>query len=63
MTKDKFRALCEDVLVPRLSNVLYFELKEVEEHLALMAQELHRLRKGLEDIAASLETGKHEGDR
>lgn len=57
MTKDKFKMLCEQVLIPRLGNLMHLHLTGVHESLDIIARELARTGDRLDRIAA------HLGDR
>jgi hypothetical protein len=54
MTKDKFQILCEQVLIPRLGELLHRQLAERDGMLEIMSQELIRIRELLERIARGL---------
>ena len=54
MTKDKFRELCEEVLIPLLGKLLYHQLAELHDTLEVMAREMVRMGDQMGDIAASL---------
>lgn len=60
MTKDKFQLLCEQVLIPKLGDLLHVQLAERDEALEIMSRELIRMGKRLDRIAAALE---HDGQR
>jgi hypothetical protein len=51
MTTDKFAVLCEQVLIPRLGDLLHTQLAERDDMLDLMARELARIGKHIECIA------------
>lgn len=63
MTKDKFRSLCEQVLFPRLSDVIHRRLAEMFETQDAMARELARVGDGLDRIVAQLERLDDNADR
>jgi len=60
MTKDKFQALCEDVLIPILGKLLHHQLAELHDTLEIMAREMVRMGDQIGDIAASV--AKHNND-
>ena len=60
MTKDKFRILCEDVLIPLLGKLLYHQLAELHDTLEVMAREMVRMGDQIGDTAASVT--KHDDD-
>jgi hypothetical protein len=62
MTNDKFRALCEQVLIPRLGDLLHRQLVELEQTLEIVASELVRIGDRLDHIAADLDAA-HDEDR
>ncbi|MBL6938833.1 MAG: hypothetical protein ISS15_09140 [Alphaproteobacteria bacterium] len=43
MTKDKFQVLCEQVLVPKVGDLLHTQLLELHGTLEIMAAELARI--------------------
>ena len=51
MTKEKFRELCEQVLVPRISDMIHRELTEQEEILGALFRELLRMGDKLDALA------------
>jgi len=42
MTKDKFQALCEQVLIPRIGDLLHERLADIDDTLEIMAREMAR---------------------
>lgn len=54
MTKDKFQVLCEQVLIPRVGDMLHTQLIDILQTLDAMAGELIRLRALLERTAAGV---------
>jgi hypothetical protein len=52
MTNDKFKTLCEQVLVPCIGDLIHGQLGEVHEMLGLIARELARIEEVIEEIAA-----------
>lgn len=54
MTKDKFQVLCEQVLVPRIGDLLHRQLSPVEGSLDAIAHELIRIESVLREIADEL---------
>lgn len=54
MTKDKFQTLCEQVLIPRVGDMLHTQLVDILQTLDAMAGELIRLRALLERTAAGV---------
>lgn len=54
MTKDKFQTLCEQVLIPRMGDMLHTQLVDILQTLDAMAGELIRLRALLERTAAGV---------
>lgn len=54
MTKDKFQALCEQVLIPRLGTLMHQQLTGLHESLDIIARELVRIGERLERITAHL---------
>jgi len=55
MTKDKFQTLYEQVLVPRMSDLMHRQLTSVHEMLDLIAAELTRIESLLDEIAGRLD--------
>lgn len=53
MTKEKFQQLCKQVLVPLIGGLLHRELTEFQASLDAMADEMIRLGKTLDEIAAA----------
>jgi hypothetical protein len=49
MTKEKFRALCEDVLAPKIAERFVTPLNELQEAVDVMAAELLRLSCALDE--------------
>jgi len=62
MTKDKFRELCERVLVPRVSDVLHRELVEQEEILGAIFRELMRVGDKVDALIKVLGMRDDHGD-
>ena len=54
MTNTKFQEMCEQVLIPRLGDFMFHQLKEVHETLEIFADELKRVGDGLDRIATGL---------
>ncbi|HEX3663760.1 MAG TPA: hypothetical protein VHU23_00795 [Rhizomicrobium sp.] len=52
MTNDKFKAMCETILIPRIGEMLHVQLVEVSVTLELMEAELIRIEKQLDAMAA-----------
>jgi hypothetical protein len=52
MTKDKFQSLCDRILVPRMGDLLHQHLSPVHETLEIMAAELVRIGRRLEQLAS-----------
>ena len=52
MTNDKFRELCEKVLIPRIGDLLHPHLIDVSESLDIYAKELIRIGDRLDKMAA-----------
>lgn len=61
MTKDKFQELCERVLIPRIGDVVYRQVSEVNETLESFAREIARIGQRLDRILAQLD--RHDGER
>ena len=55
MTKDNFRALCEQVLVPRLGDIFYRYFAPLEEDIETVMIDVARMAKALDVIAKELE--------
>jgi len=55
MTNDKFRRLCEQVLIPLLGNLIYRHLTTVHEDIDAVARELARVSNRLDTLAQALE--------
>ena len=55
MTKDKFKMLCEQVLIPRLGDFMRFQLTDLHETLEIIERELARVGKGFDRIEAHLD--------
>jgi hypothetical protein len=51
MTKDKFRELCEQVLIPMLGNLMFQQRASHHEALDTIAQELLQIRLVLSRLA------------
>lgn len=51
MTKDKFRELCEQVLIPMLGNLMFQQQASLHEALDTIAQELLQIRLVLSRLA------------
>jgi hypothetical protein len=58
MTKDNFRELCEQVLIPRVGDLLYVQLLEMHATLELQSSELIRIGRRLDIIERHL-AGKY----
>jgi hypothetical protein len=58
MTKDNFRDLCEQVLIPRLGDLLHVQLTEIEQMLEAQSSELIRIGRRLDGIEWHL-SGEH----
>jgi hypothetical protein len=56
MTNDKFRELCEKVLIPRLGDLLHHRLLDMHETLDVIANELLRLGDRVDHLAADVAT-------
>jgi hypothetical protein len=54
MTKDKFRELCEQVLIPRLGDFMHVQLTDLNETLDAVARELVRVGDRLDRVIAHL---------
>ena len=54
MTKDKFRELCEQVLVPRIGDLMHAQLTDVHQTLDVLAGELVRIGNRFDWLAARL---------
>ena len=52
MTKDKFQVLCERILIPRMGDLLHNHLTSVHETLEILAAELVRIERLLNQIAS-----------
>jgi hypothetical protein len=52
MTNDKFKTLCEQILVPRIGDLIHSQLAEVHEILGIIARELARIEEVVDEIAA-----------
>jgi hypothetical protein len=55
MTKDKFKTLCEEVLVPQLGDLMHVQLKDLHETLDIMSEELLRIGNKLEELSGASE--------
>jgi hypothetical protein len=62
MTKDKFRELCEQVLIPLLGNLMFQQQASLHETLDIIAQESVRVRDRLDRIAASIPKNIQDAD-
>jgi hypothetical protein len=62
MTKDKFRELCDQVLVPKISDAMHRELAEQEEILGGIFQELMHVRDKVEALVTVLSMRDEAGD-
>lgn len=51
MTKDKFRELCEQVLIPMLGNLMFQQQASLHEALDTIAQEMVQIRLGLNRLS------------
>ena len=58
MTRDNFRDLCEQVLIPRLGDLLHVQLVEMQVTLDMQSSELIRIGRRLDIIERHL-AGKH----
>ena len=54
MTKDNFASLCDQVLVPRIGDLLRRELLERDDMLEILARQLARIEKQLSSIETSV---------
>lgn len=54
MTNDKFRTLCEQVLIPRMGDLLHHQLVDILETQNAIAAELIRLGALMERAAAGM---------
>jgi hypothetical protein len=54
MTKDNFRELCEQVLIPRLGDLLYAQFVDMQQTLDMQSSELIRIGKRLDIIERHL---------
>jgi hypothetical protein len=61
MTKEKFKELCERVLVPRLSELLRRGFVEQEGMLGTVMRELMRVEDKIDALARTV--GANEGER
>ncbi len=52
MTNDKFKQLCEQVLIPRLGDLMHQQLTDMHETLDVFANELKRIGDRLERLIA-----------
>lgn len=50
MTKDKFRALCDEILIPKLQRLIKDELQDIQAPLDAMSDEMIRIGRQLETI-------------
>lgn len=55
MTKDKFQMLCEQVLIPRMGDLLHERLADIDDTLQIMAREMARNSVRLDKIIARME--------
>lgn len=55
MTNDKFREMCERVLIPRLGDLMFHQLADVHTALEVFADELKRVGNGLDKIVGYIE--------
>lgn len=62
MTKDDFRTLCVQVLLPRLRELLRPELAEQKDILATILRETIRVREELDALEFALANSGHAGD-
>lgn len=53
MTKDKFKTLCDEVLVPRISKLMHGQLTDMAETLEIVGEELRRIGDRLDEMAAA----------
>jgi len=64
MTNDKFRELCEKVLIPRLGDFMHWQLTDLYRTVDNLTTELLQMNQRLDWIAARLiEREKHEDHR
>jgi hypothetical protein len=62
MTNDRFRELCEQVLIPRLGDFMHHQLIELHRSFDNLTAEVLRIGRRVDWIAAQLsEHDKHEG--
>lgn len=50
MKKEKFEALCKDVLGPLVAEIVHMELRDVNDMLEMMAAELAHIERKVEDL-------------
>jgi hypothetical protein len=55
MSNEKFKTMCEQILVPRIGDMLHVQLVDVNVTLELFQAELIRIGKQLDGIAAGRE--------
>jgi hypothetical protein len=55
MTNTKFQEMCEQVLIPRLGDFMFHQLKEVHETLEIFADELKRVGDRLDKIVGYID--------
>lgn len=63
MTKDKFRVLCEQVLIPRLGDFLHVNQVDLQETLDIISSELVRIADRLDNIAVDLDHLRHDTEQ
>jgi hypothetical protein len=50
MTKDKFRSLCDEILIPKLKRLIKDEMQDLQAPLDAMSDEMIRIGRQLETI-------------
>ena len=63
MTNEQFQKLCDSVLIPRIENLLRGHLKETNETLETVANEMLRTSRGVDLILAYLGEREEDEDR
>lgn len=63
MTKDKFQVLCEQVLIPRLGNLMYVHLADINESLDTIVRELVRIGDRVDRVAAHMSARDGHADK
>lgn len=61
MTNDKFRELCEQVLIPRMGDLLHRQLIDLEQTLEIILRELIRIGDRLDHVAVDLDVLRNDG--